>query len=48
VRSERMQAIRTRKGSRDSAATTASAVGFQSDRVPSSRLMTSPILRTCP
>ena len=43
VRSDRMQAIRTRNGSRSRSATTASAVGFQCGRLPRSRRITAPI-----
>ena len=46
VRSDRMQAMRTRKGS-PSSANSASAVGFQADRVRRSRRIT-PAMSTCP
>ncbi len=47
VRSDRMQAMSTRNGSPVLSATSASAVGFQADRVRRSRRMTSAIA-TCP
>ena len=47
VRSDRMQAMSTRKGSPVVSASSASAVGFQAGRVRCSRRMTSAIL-TCP
>ena len=47
VRSDRMQAMRTRKGSPVVSASSASAVGFQAGRVRRSRRMTSAIA-TCP
>ena len=47
VRSERMQAIRTRNGSRARSATIASAVGFQRGAFRRRRRITAPIASSC-
>jgi hypothetical protein len=47
VRSERMQAIKTRKGSRSRSAMTARAVGFHRGAVRVRRRMTAPIAISC-